>query len=345
VPHKTFLAFILPSLAAMLLFIALPIFSVAIQSFHVEHERVLVEVENCQPFGGCTTETRVDTEATDRLKREQPLGRFVGLGTYANRSHLALEEIRGILSVNNGPADVVTRIYNLPFYRALVFTLAYTFIVTPLAMVLGFLIALAVNSLSAWVKGPVIFFSLLPMIITPLVGSLILYWMIDSRGILGATLQDLVGDPTLSLKASPALTWITLFVYGVWTNAPFSFVVFYAGLQTVPGDTLESAMIDGASRWERIRYVVIPHLMPLATFVALVQLMDNFRVFEPIVGFSAAANATSLSFNIFNDLRGQNSQLFGSAAATSMLTIIGVVVLLTPVLIRTWREFGRRTSR
>ena len=80
-------------------------------------------------------------------------------------------------------------------------------------------------------------------------------------------------------------------------------------------------MIDGASRWERIRFVVIPHLMPLATFVALVQLMDNFRVFEPIVGFSAEANATSLSWSIFNDLRGQVDQLFCSAAATSMLTI------------------------
>ena len=54
-------------------------------------------------------------------------------------------------------------------------------------------------------------------------------------------------------------------------------------------------MIDGASRWERIRFVVIPYLTPLATFVALIQLMDNFRVFEPIVGFSAQANATSLS--------------------------------------------------
>ena len=140
---------------------------------------------------------------------------------------------------------------------------------------------------------------------------------------------------------SAASIWKT-FIYGIWTNGPFSFVVFYAGLQTVPGDTLESAMIDGASRWERIRFVVIPHLMPLATFVALVQLMDNFRVFEPIVGFSAQANATSLSFAIFNDLRGQNSQLFGSAAATSMLTILGVIILLTPVLIRTWREFGKK---
>lgn len=82
--------------------------------------------------------------------------------------------------------------------------------------------------------------------------------------------------------------------------------------------------------------------MPLATFVALVQLMDNFRVFEPIVGFSAEANATSLSWSIFNDLRGQVDQLFGSAAATSMLTIVGVVILLSPVLVRTWREFNRR---
>ena len=341
-PHRTFLMFILPSLIAMLLFIALPIFSVAVQSFFVEHDKVLVKVENCQPFGGCTTETRVDTEATDKLKAEQPLGKFNGFGTYTNRSHLALEEVGAIFRANAGIADIVTRLYNLPFYRALVFTLAYTFVVTPLAMILGFIIALAVNSVTAWLKGPVIFFSLLPMIITPLVGSLILYWMIDSRGILGATLQDVLNDPNLSLKASPVLTWIVMFIYGIWTNGPFSFVVFYAGLQTVPGDTLESAMIDGASRWERIRFVVIPHLMPLATFVALVQLMDNFRVFEPIVGFSAQANATSLSFAIFNDLRGQNSQLFGSAAATSMLTILGVIILLTPVLIRTWREFGKK---
>jgi multiple sugar transport system permease protein len=208
-------------------------------------------------------------------------------------------------------------------------------------MLLGFFIALGVNIVPAILKGPVIFFSLLPMIITPLVGSLILYWMIHPQGIVGATLQDIFNDPNLSLRASPVLTWASLLFYGVWTNAPFSFVVFYAGLQTVPGDTLESAMIDGASRWERVRFVIIPHLMPLATFVALVQLMDNFRVFEPIVGFSAEANASSLSWMIFNDLSG-DSQLFGSAGATSVLTIVGVVILLMPVLIRTWREFNHK---
>ena len=56
----------------------------------------------------------------------------------------------------------------------------------------------------------------------------------------------------------------------------------------------------------------------------------------------SACEASSLSSAIFDDLHGQNAQLFGSAAATSMLTIIGVVILLTPVLIRTWREFSRK---
>jgi ABC-type sugar transport system permease subunit len=341
VPHRTFIAFILPSLIAMILFIVVPIGSVIVQAVYAQHEQVLVEVENCGPFG-CTTELRVDAQATAELNENEPLGRFVGLQNFTNRSHLAFDQLGQILSSSNGLGDFLGQLYNLPFYKALAFTLTYTFIVTPIAIVLGFFIALAINAIPALLKGPVIFFSLLPMIVTPLVGSIILFWMINSQGVIGATLQAVFNDPDLSLRASPALTWVTLIVYGVWSTAPFSFVVFYAGLQTVPADTLESAMIDGANRWERVRFVIIPHLIPLATFVALVQLMDNFRVFEPIVGFSSEANATSLSWLVFNDLRGQGAQLFGSAAATSILTIIGVVILLTPVLIRTWRDFKHK---
>ena len=202
------------------------------------------------------------------------------------------------------------------------------------------LIVLWVNMITP--KAMKIFVSLLPMIVTPLIGSLILFWMIDSRGVVGAFLQYLFADPSLSLKASPTLTWVTLFVYGVWHSAPFAFVVFYAGLQTVPSDTLESSMVDGANRWEQIRFVVMPYLLPLAAFVALMQLMDNFRIFEPIIGFSASASATSLSYLIYTDLREAETPLFGSAAATSMLTIIGVIILLLPVLFRNAREFNRK---
>lgn len=340
-PHRTFIAFILPSILAMLLFITLPIISVVFQSLFIEHQAVVTTVQNCDPFG-CKDETKVDTEAMAKLKAEEPMGQFAGLSNYLNHNHLAVADLRDIFSSNSGLKDIAYRLMNLPFYRALAFTLTYCFFVSPIAMALGFTIALAVNTMPRLLKGPAIFVSILPMIITPLVGSLILSWMFNPAGIFGAALQTLSGDPTLSLRASPVLTWIVILGYGVWTNAPFSFVVFYAGLQTVPQDTLESARIDGATRWQATRFVIMPHLLPLATFVALVQLMDNFRVFEPIVGFSAEANATSLSWLVYNDLVSADSQQFGSAAATSVITIIGVLILLTPVLIRTWRDFNRK---
>jgi ABC-type sugar transport system permease subunit len=284
--HRTFFWFFLPTGLAMLLFIAAPIVSVVMQSMFAPHEAVLKTVENCGPFG-CQPETTIDQEATRQLRAEQPLGRFVGLDIYIDRGHLAFSEVAAAWRAADGIGDFLSRLGNLPFYRAMAFTLTYTFVVTPLLIVLGLIIALAVNTLHRRLKGLVIFFSLLPMIVTPLVGSLILFWMIDSRGIIGAFIQWAANDPDLSLKASTGLTWIMLIVYGIWHSIPFSFIVFYAGLQTVPEDTLEAAMIDGATRWQRMRHVVVPHLMPLVTFITLIQLMDNFRVFEPIVGFKA----------------------------------------------------------
>ncbi|MDJ0628993.1 MAG: sugar ABC transporter permease [Rhodobacter sp.] len=340
--HKTFLWFFLPTGLAMLLFIALPIVSVLVQSVFAPHEAVLKEVENCTPLVGCVTETTIDQEATRELRENQPLGRFVGLDIYLDRGHLAVAEV-GQAWVDAATWDEFWhRLFNLPLYRALSFTLTFTFLVTPLLILLGLMIALAVNSLHRHLKGLMIFFSLLPMIVTPLIGSLILFWMIDSRGIIGSALVSIAGDPNFSLKASTGLMWVSLIVYGVWHSAPFAFVVFYAGLQTLPKDQLESAQIDGATRWQQVRYVVIPHLMPLVTFVALIQLMDNFRIFEPIVGFNASAHATSLSWIIFNDLGGETRQL-SAASATSVLTIFGVAILLSPVLVRTWRDFRGKT--
>jgi len=337
--HATFLRFFLPTAIAMLLFIAMPIVSVVVQSVYAPHDRVVIEVENCTPFG-CTKSTAIDQEATQKLRDENPLGRFVGGTIYVDRSHLAFADVAEAWRQSATAGDFAARLMNLPFYKALAFTLTYLVFVTPLSIVLGLLVALAVNAIPRILRGPTIFFSLLPMIVTPLIGALILFWMVDSRGIIGAAVQWLANDPDLSLKASTPLTWVMLIVYGTWSTAPFAFVVYYAGLQTVPQDTIESAMLDGASRWHRLRYVVLPHLMPLTTFMFLIKIMDNFRVFEPIVSFNAGAHAQSLSYFIYSDLGGE-TRLLSSAAATSVLTVAGVLVLLSPVLVRTWRQFGK----
>tara|TARA_Y100000589_G_scaffold294222_1_gene299714 strand:- start:40 stop:1068 length:1029 start_codon:yes stop_codon:yes gene_type:complete len=340
--HSTFFWFVLPTASAMILFIAFPIISVLLQSVHAPHPAVLVEVETCTPLVGCTVETTMDQDATQAIREAEPLGRFIGLDIFFDRGHLAVKEVGEIIRYSNSFNEAFSKLSNLPFYRALAFTLTFTFIVTPFVIIFGFLIALTVNAINSHLKGLVIFFSLLPFVVTQLIGALVLFWMIDSRGILGSAVQWLASDPNLSLKASTGVMWVSLIIYGIWHAAPFAFVIFYAGLQTLPQDQIEAAKIDGASRYQQTKYIIIPHLFPLITFVALIQLMDNFRVFEPIVGFNASAHAQSLSWFIFNDLGGETRQL-SSAAASSVLTIIGVSILLFPVLFRTWRDFRERT--
>ncbi len=113
----------------------------------------------------------------------------------------------------------------------------------------------------------------------------------------------------------------------------------------VDRDTLESAVVDGASRFERLRLVVIPHLKPLIVFVALIHLMDSYRVFDEVVGFSAQAHRISLQWLTFSLLTPDETgnRAIARASASSMLTMIGIVLLLVPLLIGAWRD--HRTAR
>ena len=94
-PHRTFLAFIFPSLAAMILFIALPLLSIAYQSLYIQHPKVLADMQVCDPFG-CIVESEIDTEEMAAINATAPAGRFNGLGTYVNQAHLATAEMRRI---------------------------------------------------------------------------------------------------------------------------------------------------------------------------------------------------------------------------------------------------------
>ena len=164
--HRTFFWFFLPTGLAMLLFIAMPIVSVVMQSVFAPHEAVLIEVESCTPLSGCTTETSIDQDATRDLRESAPLGRFVGLDVYLDRGHIAVAEVSQAWNGSDTWGAFFDALGNLPFYRAMAFTLTFTFTVTPLLIALGLLIALSVNTMPRHFKGPLIFFSLLPMIVT-----------------------------------------------------------------------------------------------------------------------------------------------------------------------------------
>jgi multiple sugar transport system permease protein len=332
---KTFAAFVGPSLALMLVFIAAPLIGVLWQSFHLTQPVFEnVEVESCTPtFTGqvCTTElkTRPVLDANGRTVTETT---YVGLQSYRN----VLEPDRLREAIAN---DRWLDILNIDFWAALRFTLTFTLITLPLILLFGLGIALAVNNAVRSIRGPIIFVSLLPFIITPVIGALSIRWLFIGDGIMTAFLEWWLGRDIAMFAQGWTIELLMLF-YRVWHVAPFAFVVFYAGLQTVNMDTLESAIIDGASRWERLRYVVIPHLMPLIIFVALIHLMDAYRVFEEIVGFSSQAHVISLQWLTYDFLTPDDAgnRAVSRASASAMLTMIGIVILLVPLLRRTWRD-------
>ena len=160
--HRTFFWFFMPTGLAMLLFIALPILSVVVQSMFTPHEAVLLTVENCTPFK-CTEETTIDQEATAALRAAEPLGRVVGPDIYLDRAHLAVGEVGDAWASSAGMGEFFSALSNLPFYRAMSFTLVFIFTVTPMVIILGLLIALSVNSIYAQLRGIVIFSRFFPL--------------------------------------------------------------------------------------------------------------------------------------------------------------------------------------
>ncbi|MGB3409097.1 MAG: sugar ABC transporter permease [Jannaschia sp.] len=332
---KTFAMFVGPSVFLMLLFIAFPLVAVLVNSFQVTQPVFTTQqVETCSAgflTQNCVTETKTVPVLDDSGKMVTRT-EWVGFGSYANV--LGGERFTQALAAGDLGA-----ILQIDFWKALRFTLTFTLITLPFVLGLGLAIALVVNNATKALKGPVIFISLLPFIITPVIGALSIRWLFYGDGIVTVWMETLF-DTDLSIAANGWAIEFLMMFYRVWHVAPFAFVIFYAGLQTVNQDTLESAVIDGASRWERLRYVVIPHLMPLIVFITLIHLMDAYRAFEEVVGFSSQSYRITLQYLTYDYLTPDDAgnRAVSSASASAMLTMVGVVVLLAAPLRRTWRD-------
>ena len=333
--------FIGPSVVMMLLFIAAPLLTVLIGSFQLTQPVTeQIEVETCTPgFLGqiCTTE-RVTRPVLDEAGNIITTTEWVGFLSYERV--LQLDKAWAAITA----FDIGT-LLQIDYWAALRFTLMFTLVTLPLVLGVGLVLALAVNSIVHAIRGPVIFVSLLPFIITPVIGALSIRWLFIGDGILTTGLEAWL-DRDIAMFAQAWTIELLMLFYRVWHMAPFAFVVFYAGLQTVNHDTLESAIIDGASRFQRLRYVIIPHLSPLIIFVGLIHLMDSYRVFEEIVGFTSQAHVISLQWLTYDFLQPDDAgnRAFGRASASAMLTMIGIVVLLVPLLRQSWRDH-KKASR
>ena len=330
---KTFLIFTLPSFIMMVFFISIPLLIVVFQSFQFKQELLETrEQEKCDPFG-CETEI-VTIPVLDDNGNTIKQNQWVGIQNYKNL--LKFNEVQEAFSTTGkGWVDI----RNIDFYKALRFTITFTFITLPFILFLGLVIALCVNALLQSLRGPVIFMTLLPFIITPVIGSLSIKWLFIGDGILTVFLEW-IQQKDISVFSNGWSVELLMMFYRVWHATPFAFVIFYAALQTVDKEKIEAAIIDGANKFQRLRFIIIPHIMPLIVFVTLIHLMDAYRVFDEIIGFDAAAHRISLQWLTYDFLmmdQGGN-RFIGRASATSILTMIGIVIILIPVLRKTWKD-------
>jgi multiple sugar transport system permease protein len=123
---------------------------------------------------------------------------------------------------------------------------------------------------------------LLPMVATPVATSLVWMMMFNpTLGILNYFL-GLVGLPPSLWVADPRLTIISLVVVDIWHFAPFAMLILLAGLRSLPPEPFESAMIDGASRWQIFWRVTVPLLLPVLSVVLIFRTIDALKVFDII---------------------------------------------------------------
>jgi ABC-type sugar transport system permease subunit len=125
----------------------------------------------------------------------------------------------------------------------------------------------------------------------------------------------------------------------VWQVTPFVFLVLYAGLQAMPREPLESATIDGANTRQQIWHIVIPALRPLFIFVIMINLMDGYRVFDSVYVMTKGGPGSATESLMFYNYQVAFAQgILGRGSAISVLTIIGIFVVLLPFLVRTYKE-------
>ena len=342
--RAAFLRFSAPSITLMLLLLALPMaMTLWLSVRQCTPELELVALEMTGPFG----KQQVTTQRVRLDDNGRPLAQcsFVGLDYYRKVLGLATpgQAPAAPNAAPNAPPNASPNVSpstgngaagHNEFFEALKFTLLYTFATTPFILAGGLALALAMSGITQRLKGAFIAASLLPFIITPVVGALAIKWLFRDNGLVSTLLAEVGVQVFWMAQAWSARLLIIL--YGIWHVLPFAFIVFYAGLQGVPQDSLEAATLDGASRWQKLRYVTLPHLAPLVVFVTLIHLMDAYRVFEPVLVLTKGAFTTSVQYLTYYILLEENNPFKASAAA--VLTLLGIGVLLIPLLRRTWRE-------
>lgn len=176
---------------------------------------------------------------------------------------------------------------------------------------------------------------LVPWATPPIVAILIWRWMLDTRvGVINALLTGLgIVDHPIAFLASADWVWPALITIITWNTLPLVTLTFVASLQSLPSELVEAAEVDGATRFQVVRHIYLPHLRPAIIVMAL---MSTFWTFNNFIyvwlttgagpGLYTNVMATEVYIKAFIDGRLGYSSAVGVLMAAAMV-VFGLVYL------------------
>ena len=159
--------------------------------------------------------------------------------------------------------------------------------------------------------------------------------------ILDAVIMQYLGT---SLALNDTYGFIGLVILVCWQQIGYFMIIYIAGLQNVPGEQIEAAKIDGANRWQLLKNITIPAVMPSITICTFLSLTNGFKIFDQNLALTAGKpyNKTEmLALNIYNSFYESTTNMGVGQAKAVVFFIVVVVIALSQLYFTRSKEVER----
>ena len=231
----------------------------------------------------------------------------------------------------NGLKNYVYALTEADFGHSFWFTALFTVVSTICINVAAFAIALA---LTRNIKGTNLFRSVFFM--PNLIGGIVLGYIWN---ILLNCVLTLLGKPLLSLHAPYG--FIGLLILMCWQQIGYMMIIYIAGLQSIPGDYLEAARIDGANDRQILWRIKIPNVMPSITICMFLSLTNGFKLFDQNLALTNGEPGhltEMLALNIYNTFYGRSGPSWRGYGQAKAVIFCVLVVVISVIQLRATRS-------
>lgn len=225
------------------------------------------------------------------------------------------------------------------FTRALQTTLILLITILPLQFALAIVMALL---LQAQLRGNSIFLYIyaIPLGISDLAAGIIWFSIFRERGYINSFLDrlGLIEQPYIFLNFDNRDSWMLLAIIlaEVWRATSIVMVIVVSGLQAIPNSYLEAGQVFGANLWQRIRYIVLPLLMPSLQVALILRTILAFQVFAVVIAISGGSAVTVLAnetFRWYDPERFGNPNVAAAYAGLIMILSLGISLIYLRLIV------------